>query len=189
MQNEQNKKWEYKNSPLSKGVFYYVNEDLDEDIEEIGDVIKDVANKLGNKTKETPTKQNSHISIVKKFNSIFLYFYNQLLTEKQALKAVQRLIIQNPKYKQEIKVINLGELPKLQGFINLKDQAIENKEFEKAAEYCDLTMDYDRYIQYSVKELDSKMDAYFAYWVDVLYFVIKEEDTFNQEVLNVLSEF
>jgi hypothetical protein len=187
MKEKPNKEWEYKNSPLSKGVFDYVNEDLDSDIEEIGVVIRKITNKLGDKANVPPDKHKKYKLITKGLNSIILLFYHQKLTKKQALDALRYLIIKNPKYSHKIKIINLSELSKLKEFINLKNQAIENKEFEKAAKYRDLAIDYDLYKQIESKFSEYETDAYFAYWVDVLYFVIKEEDPFNREVLSIIS--
>ena len=194
---EKKKHWE--SAQYSKLIDYYdfFNENLDKDIESVKDLLnnitQDIHRKVETKRNDSPTNQ-SHLSqyskLIMELNQTLLNQHTKRIESNSALEEIQKTIQLNNHFICNIQYIILNNKISNNELVNLKNSrknAIQAKDFEKAAYFRDLISTFELINNFKSLSNEFETSSFFVYIECTLYFVVKNQNLFNEEIRKIIE--
>ena len=178
----------YINKTLGMDIWDYINEDLDEGVEAVGDVLGQIKGTISNKRKKGFVDVNQKPMLVEELNMLLQKISKKDITEASALAEIKKELLLYPKPIKVFRIDVSSNLDSIDKIEKLKKEAIRNKDYEKAAYYRDLISELEIKNKFYNLALQHNMDAFFACWIEEVYYVVQKETSFNQDIIQLFED-
>ncbi len=176
----------YINNHLNRGIRDYINEDLDEGVETVGDVLEQIKGTISNKRKgSADAKQKPKLT--EELNVLLQRISKKELSEAFAMAEIKKKFQNYSKPIMIYPINNFSNIDSIEKLEKQKKEAICNKDFEKAAYYRDLISELETNNKLYFTALQYDTDAFFTYWIDQVFFVVKKETFFIKEIIRLFE--